>query len=124
MCHHPCHDCQHARCIKFGHLADALWLEFVVTRTCNGQILEGGAKEKPPQARVVSMEAFGKKLAHQFPWDPAAMVSIGLAMRRRFLSDPLAPSTRSRRQQIMRVTIFPLFLPLCTGGTAHMCSLT
>ena len=68
-------------------------------------MLEGGKAEMPPQARVVSMEAFGKKLAHQFPWDPAAMVSIGLAMRRRFLSDPLAPSTRSRRQQIMRVRL-------------------
>ncbi len=66
---------------------------------------EKDADEKPPAPRVVSMEAFGKKLAHQFPWDPAAMVSIGLAMRRRFLSDPLAPSTRSRRQQIMRVRL-------------------
>jgi len=53
-----------------------------------------------PTPGVVRIEAFGMKLAHQFPWAPAASVGVGLALRRRFLADPDAPSTLSRRRQI------------------------
>lgn len=49
------------------------------------------------------MEQFGMKLAHQFPWAPAAKVAVGLALRRRYLSDPDAPSKFNRRKQIMEV---------------------
>lgn len=48
------------------------------------------------------VEDFGRKLAHQFPWVPAAYVAVGLALRRRFLSDPEAPSTIARRRQITK----------------------
>ena len=48
-------------------------------------------------------ESFGVKLAHQFPWLGSASVAIGLALRRRFLSDPDAPSTVIRRKQITKV---------------------
>ena len=49
---------------------------------------------------VIRIEQFGMKLAHQFPWAPSAAVAVGLALRRRFLSDPDAPSTATRRRQI------------------------
>mmetsp|Transcript_3540 Transcript_3540/g.10271 ORF Transcript_3540/g.10271 Transcript_3540/m.10271 type:complete len:1007 (-) Transcript_3540:744-3764(-) len=48
------------------------------------------------------VEACGLTLAHQFPWAPSACVAVGLAMRRRLLSDPLAPSTKPKRQRILR----------------------
>ena len=51
-------------------------------------------------ASVIRIEQFGMKLAHQFPWAPSAAVAVGLALRRRFLSDPDAPSTATRRRQI------------------------
>ncbi|KAK9826861.1 hypothetical protein WJX81_001210 [Elliptochloris bilobata] len=51
---------------------------------------------------VHKVEDFGRKLAHQFPWAPAAYVAVGLALRRRFLSDPEAPSTLARRRQITK----------------------
>jgi hypothetical protein len=47
------------------------------------------------------VEDFGLKLAHQFPWAPASAVAVGLALRRRFLSDPEAPSTTTRRLQVL-----------------------
>ena len=50
-------------------------------------------------------ESFGVKLAHQFPWLGSASVAIGLALRRRFLSDPDAPSTAIRRKQITTVCL-------------------
>ena len=53
---------------------------------------------------VARVEQFGMKLAHQFPWNPAAGVAVGLALRRRFLSDPEAVSHLTRRQQIMAVS--------------------
>lgn len=46
-------------------------------------------------------ESFGVKLAHQFPWLGSSNVAVGLALRRRFLSDPDAPSTAIRRKQII-----------------------
>ncbi len=49
------------------------------------------------------VEDFGMKLAHQFPWAPAAAVAVGLALRRRFLSDPDTPSTVTRRLQVTKV---------------------
>ncbi|KAK9814721.1 hypothetical protein WJX72_010484 [[Myrmecia] bisecta] len=56
-----------------------------------------------PRGEVVhKVEEFGMKLAHQFPWTPAAAVAVGLALRRRFLSDPEAPSTIGRRKQITK----------------------
>ena len=51
---------------------------------------------------AAQVEDFGRKLAHQFPWVPAAYVAVGLALRRRFLSDPEAPSTIARRRQITK----------------------
>ncbi len=58
-------------------------------------------EEKTQQsASVIRIEQFGMKLAHQFPWAPSAAVAVGLALRRRFLSDPDAPSTVTRRRQI------------------------
>lgn len=59
---------------------------------------------------VLQVEDFGRKLAHQFPWVPAAYVAVGLALRRRFLSDPEAPSTIARRRQITKAC-----MPLCLG---------
>ena len=56
---------------------------------------------------VARVEQFGMKLAHQFPWIPAAGVAVGLALRRRFLSDPEAVSHLTRRQQIMAVRALP-----------------
>lgn len=54
-------------------------------------------------------ESFGVKLAHQFPWLGSANVAVGLALRRRFLSDPDAPSTAVRRKQIVGVSkSFPI----------------
>ena len=55
---------------------------------------------------VARVEQFGMKLAHQFPWNPAAGVAVGLALRRRFLSDPEAVSHLTRRQQIMAVSFY------------------
>ena len=52
---------------------------------------------------VTKVEQFGMKLAHQFPWNAAAGVAVGLALRRRFLADPEAVSKLTRRQQIMAV---------------------
>lgn len=51
-------------------------------------------------------ESFGVKLAHQFPWLGSSNVAVGLALRRRFLSDPDAPSTAVRRKQIVGVSKF------------------
>ncbi|BDA46664.1 probable tetratricopeptide repeat protein 37 at C-terminar half [Coccomyxa sp. Obi] len=51
---------------------------------------------------VTKVEDFGMKLAHQFPWAPAAAVALGLALRRRFLSDPDTPSTVTRRLQVTK----------------------
>ena len=48
---------------------------------------------------ITKVEDFGLKLAHQFPWAPTSAVAVGLALRRRFLSDPEAPSTVTRRLQ-------------------------
>ena len=58
------------------------------------------------------VEDFGRKLAHQFPWVPAAYVAVGLALRRRFLSDPEAPSTIARRRQITKART-----RLCLGSS-------
>ncbi|KAK9918866.1 hypothetical protein WJX75_007651 [Coccomyxa subellipsoidea] len=51
---------------------------------------------------VTKVEDFGMKLAHQFPWAPASAVALGLALRRRFLSDPDTPSTVTRRLQVTK----------------------
>ncbi|EIE19817.1 hypothetical protein COCSUDRAFT_83558 [Coccomyxa subellipsoidea C-169] len=51
---------------------------------------------------LTKVEDFGMKLAHQFPWAPAAAVAVGLALRRRFLSDPDTPSTVTRRLQVTK----------------------
>ncbi len=59
-----------------------------------------GANGKPVLTKV---EDFGVKLAHQFPWAPAAAVAVGLALRRRFLSSPDAPSSVVRRLQVTKV---------------------
>ena len=56
---------------------------------------------------ITKVEDFGLKLAHQFPWAPASAVAVGLALRRRFLSDPEAPSTVTRRLQA-RIFLFLL----------------
>ncbi|CAK0785762.1 hypothetical protein CVIRNUC_008973 [Coccomyxa viridis] len=58
-----------------------------------------GANGKPVLTKV---EDFGIKLAHQFPWAPTAAVAVGLALRRRFLSSPDAPSGVVRRLQVTK----------------------
>lgn len=63
------------------------------------------AKGKPVLTKV---EDFGIKLAHQFPWAPAAAVAVGLALRRRFLSSPDAPSGVVRRLQVTKVPHLPI----------------
>jgi hypothetical protein len=63
-------------------------------------------KATPSETVVMRVESFGMKLAHQFPWNPAASVAVGLALRRRFLSDPNMPSTYIRRKQIIKVLAF------------------
>lgn len=64
---------------------------------------EGGDEDAGPVA--TRHESFGIKLAHQFPWLGSASVAVGLALRRRFLSDPDAPSTSVRRKQIVGVKL-------------------
>jgi hypothetical protein len=49
------------------------------------------------------VEDIGLKLAHQFPWNPAAYVAVGLAHRRRHLSDPHRPSSIVQRRQVAKV---------------------
>ena len=63
---------------------------------------------------VTKVEEFGLKLAHQFPWAPAAYVAVGLALRRRFLSDPDAPSSATRRKQITKARL-PFSAPNCSA---------
>ena len=52
---------------------------------------------------LVQAEEFGRKLAHQFPWSPAAGVAVGLALRRRYQSHSGNPSTAANRKQIIKV---------------------
>ena len=56
---------------------------------------------------ITKVEDFGLKLAHQFPW-AAAPAPSRWAWRcsRRFLSDPDAPSTVTRRLQVAHFLIF------------------
>ena len=60
-------------------------------------------KGEESQPIATQHESFGVKLAHQFPWLGSAQVAVSLALRRRFLSDPAAPSTAVRRKQITQV---------------------
>ena len=69
-----------------------------------------GVNGKPVLTKV---EDFGIKLAHQFPWAPAAAVAVGLALRRRFLSSPDAPSGVVRRLQVTKVQLSSSHLPFC-----------
>lgn len=68
----------------------------------SGEVLSP-VKATVSETVVMRVESFGMKLAHQFPWNPAAAVAVGLALRRRFLSDPNMPSTYDRRKQIIKV---------------------
>lgn len=52
---------------------------------------------------LTQAEEFGRKLAHQFPWSPAAGVAVGLALRRRYQSHSGNPSTAANRKQIIKV---------------------
>ena len=52
---------------------------------------------------LIQAEEFGRKLAHQFPWSPAAGVAVGLALRRRYQSHSGNPSTAANRKQIIKV---------------------
>lgn len=54
-------------------------------------------------------------MAHQFPWSPAASVSVGLALRRRYQGHSGAPSLAAHRKQIIRVTFYNM-LALATVG--------
>lgn len=71
------------------------------------------AQGKPVLTKV---EDFGIKLAHQFPWAPAAAVAVGLALRRRFLSSPDAPSGVVRRLQVTKVPHLPTGLLAYTSA--------
>ncbi len=73
-----------------------------------------GANGKPVLTKV---EDFGIKLAHQFPWTPAAAVAVGLALRRRFLSSPDCPSGVVRRLQVTKVR------NSCSACTIACCSM-
>lgn len=79
---------------------------------CGAQLAETVQQEQEAAANgigsdgrpvVTKVEDFGMKLAHQFPWAPASAVAVGLALRRRFLSDPDSPSTVTRRLQVTKV---------------------
>jgi superkiller protein 3 len=61
--------------------------------------VESNAADAHNTSRV---EDFGRKLAHQFPWSPAAYVAVGLALRRRLMADPKAPSQLGKRRQITK----------------------
>lgn len=52
---------------------------------------------------LAQAEEFGRKLAHQFPWSPAAGVAVGLALRRRYQTHSGNPSTATHRKQIIKV---------------------
>lgn len=74
----------------------------------------------------VQAEEFGRRLAHQFPWSPAASVAVGLALRRRYQGHSGAPSMAAHRKQIIRVSLcclpqclFPVFL-LCAWNIAFV----
>lgn len=71
------------------------------TRSCRLSNADAGIYILPCE----QVEDFGMKLAHQFPWTAAAAVAVGLALRRRFLSDPDSPSTVTRRLQVTKVSI-------------------
>ncbi|KAL3149277.1 Tetratricopeptide repeat protein 37, variant 2 [Trebouxia sp. C0010 RCD-2024] len=47
-------------------------------------------------------EEFGRRLAHQFPWSPAASVAVGLALRRKYHGHSGAPSLAGHRKQIIK----------------------
>ncbi len=84
-------------------------------QTANGIDAQG----KPVLTKV---EDFGIKLAHQFPWAPAAAVAVGLALRRRFLSSPDAPSGVVRRLQVTKVPHLPIGLHTYTSAfNMHVC---
>ncbi len=53
--------------------------------------------------RLLQAEEFGRRLAHQFPWSPAASVAVGLALRRRYQGHAGAPSLAAHRKEIIKV---------------------
>lgn len=61
----------------------------------------------------VQAEEFGRRLAHQFPWSPAASVAVGLALRRRYQSHSGAPSLAAHRKEIIRVSYLAVIPPTC-----------
>ena len=69
--------------------------------------LDGHQLSKVRQQCVCDMqsEEFGRKLAHQFPWNPAAGIAVGLALRRRYQSHSGAPSVAAHRKQIIKVVL-------------------
>lgn len=68
----------------------------------------------------VQAEEFGRKLAHQFPWSPAAGVAVGLALRRQHQTHSGNPSTASNRKQIIKVTYPPVCLSVSHSLQGHM----
>ena len=54
---------------------------------------------------LLQSEEFGRRLAHQFPWSPAASVAVGLALRRRYQGHSGAPSLAAHRKEIIRVCL-------------------
>ncbi len=67
--------------------------------------VEGSAAEQAAATGHGShkVKDFGRRLAHQFPWSPAAFVAVGLALRRRQMTEPGAPSSLAKRRRIAQV---------------------
>ena len=67
--------------------------------------VEGSAAEQAATTGHGShrVKDFGRRLAHQFPWSPAAFVAVGLALRRQQMTEPGAPSSLAKRRRIAQV---------------------
>lgn len=66
------------------------------------QHVEAELKKKKAVHGLSKAEEFGRRLAHQFPWSPAASVAVGLALRRRYQGHSRAPSSADHRKQIIK----------------------
>ena len=81
--------------------------------------VEGSAAEQAASTGHGShkVKDFGRRLAHQFPWSPAAFVAVGLALRRRQMTEPGAPSSLAKRRRIAQVRP-------CHGRLSDACRLS
>ena len=89
-----------------------MWLVQLMSNVQHEQEQAANGIDAHGKPVLTKVEDFGIKLAHQFPWAPAAAVAVGLALRRRFLSSPDAPSGVVRRLQVTKVPHLPLVFTL------------